>query len=334
MLIEENGERFVLTIFLIFLSLGLLIYVWRHDCQKRQESADALEQIRALAKVYESMFIVDLDKDTVEPVKANDFLRGVMSSIEGGFSQKVKEFNRRLLPPEFIPAMDAFTDVHTLKERLDGRETITQEFNGLRTGWNRARFVVVGDAKDPHQVIYAVENINTDKLHALHLQELAELDRMTGVLNRGNGEMQIRRLLSEGRGGMLAIMDLDKFKQINDTYGHLAGDEVLREVAACLKGAFRESDIVLRYGGDEFMVFAPCLHDAGRADAAVQRFFAGMKEMKLKNLPSSKVKVSVGICLIPENDEKSFEAYIAAADRGVYLGKLQQGNSVYCSDTE
>ncbi|MGZ8410403.1 MAG: GGDEF domain-containing protein [Hyphomicrobium sp.] len=90
------------------------------------------------------------------------------------------------------------------------------------------------------------------------LERLVSTDELTGVLNRRGFEAELRRALDlaqrHGETGVLLFVDLDDFKRVNDTYGHAAGDEVLRYVAALLKTNVRRSDVVARLGGDEFVV--------------------------------------------------------------------------------
>lgn len=82
----------------------------------------------------------------------------------------------------------------------------------------------------------------------------SRLDTLTGVLHRGAGVEKLQEWLQSNRPLRLAFVDLRGFKQVNDTYGHRGGDEVLQAVAGRIRGAFRAEDLVLRYGGDEFIV--------------------------------------------------------------------------------
>ncbi|WP_051898184.1 GGDEF domain-containing protein [Sciscionella sediminilitoris] len=85
------------------------------------------------------------------------------------------------------------------------------------------------------------------------------IDRLTGLLDRWGWEDRAERLLADRRAlpQVLLIIDLDRFKEINDTYGHLAGDQILRTAAAGIAKGVRRGDIVGRYGGDEFLVLLP-----------------------------------------------------------------------------
>jgi len=106
---------------------------------------------------------------------------------------------------------------------------------------------------------------------AQRLLHLAARDRLTGVYNRGQFdvalEFEVSRAIEMGHELSIAVIDLDHFKNINDTFGHAAGDRVLVEVAARLASAMRTTDMISRYGGEEFAVLFP---QTNRAAAAVR----------------------------------------------------------------
>jgi len=100
------------------------------------------------------------------------------------------------------------------------------------------------------------------------IQRIAALDALTGVMNRRSGLERLREMFRSGRSGGspvgLVMVDIDHFKSINDTHGHLAGDSVLVAVAGVIRGVLRRGDVLVRYGGEEFLVLLP---GAGREDA-------------------------------------------------------------------
>ena len=107
----------------------------------------------------------------------------------------------------------------------------------------------------------AEKRIKRQQARIKQLESLSVTDELTQLLNRRGFLQQFQFSLSISRrnntGGSLMILDLDKFKQINDTYGHLAGDEVLKNVGIAISTVVRESDIVGRIGGDEFSILMP-----------------------------------------------------------------------------
>jgi diguanylate cyclase (GGDEF)-like protein len=132
----------------------------------------------------------------------------------------------------------------------------------------------------------------------------------------------------------LLLLDLDDFKGYNDTYGHLKGDEALKEVARLLLASTRRADIVARFGGEEFVVLLPEINAQGAAVvgekirvAAEQYPFAGRGTQ-----PGGKMTVTLGLATYPADSEDGLEL-VDLADRALYLGKQQGGNRV-CASAE
>lgn len=120
----------------------------------------------------------------------------------------------------------------------------------------------------------AEEKMSEQQERIAYLESLTMTDELTGLLNRRGFNSQFRRVLGAARrlgakGGMLVMIDLDGFKAINDTYGHLAGDAYLRHVARLLSSRVREHDVVARLGGDEFAILLTGV-DAETAAARAQ----------------------------------------------------------------
>lgn len=126
---------------------------------------------------------------------------------------------------------------------------------------------------------------------------------------------------------MFCLIDIDKFKHINDTYGHKTGDIVLVEMARCLKASFRESDIVMRLGGDEFAVFAKGLASPSVAEYCINELFKKLDALEIPDLQGEGVSISVGINLIPEGSGLIFDQIYQEADAVLYESKKTTGNS-------
>ena len=156
-----------------------------------------------------------------------------------------------------------FIDLSTLNERMSDTDTISLEYLDNNNQWCRGRFTVVkrGQSGKIKSVLWMIEPIDKEKREREHLEWLSETDRLTGIMNRGGGEEKIRQIIENGEKGMLAILDADHFKSINDTFGHQVGDQVIIAIANCMKSSFRDADVVMRLGGDEFSLFLSGMTD-------------------------------------------------------------------------
>jgi diguanylate cyclase (GGDEF)-like protein len=160
--------------------------------------------------------------------------------------------------------------------------------------------------------------------HATHVEHLAYHDGLTGLPNRAFlGKLlddRIRQSSRYGRRFALLFLDLDGFKQINDTLGHDAGDDLLREVANRLEDGLRKSDTVARMGGDEFMVLLPELESELQAGTAAANIIAVLSEPFVLLGEKFRVSASVGISVFP-NDGEDEQTLMKNADIAMYAAK-------------
>lgn len=155
------------------------------------------------------------------------------------------------------------------------------------------------------------------------LMQKAEEDPLTGLLNKESTARSITDWLNEERCKgfqVLLMVDLDHFKEINDTYGHATGDLALKKAAQVLRGVFRETDIVGRVGGDEFMVF---LKNVGNPEV-VQRLMSTLNSrihaVTVDDLPEETLSCSIGAAFYPRHG-KDFTLLYENADRALYEAK-------------
>jgi diguanylate cyclase (GGDEF)-like protein len=180
------------------------------------------------------------------------------------------------------------------------------------------------------QAAIALENV---RLHRI-VERQASTDGLTDLANRRHFEETLAGEISRAErfGGALALVlaDLDDFKQVNDRYGHQAGDDVLREFAAVLRDTVRDIDLAARYGGEEFAVLLPQtdLEGAGRL---AERLREAMAERRLALVPGAvfTVTASFGVASFPEAPTAA--ELFAAADEALYEAKSAGKNCVVCA---
>ncbi|MEZ4522212.1 MAG: GGDEF domain-containing protein [Thermomicrobiales bacterium] len=126
----------------------------------------------------------------------------------------------------------------------------------------------------------------------------------------------------------LAVIDLDDLKEINDTHGHLVGDQVLRELAARMKSQLREEDLLARYAGDEFVAIFSAV-DEGRALEIAERLLDGARRRPFEAESGAKIdlSLSIGVASYP-SDARSSTGLLRAADMAMYVAKESGKNRV------
>ncbi len=163
-----------------------------------------------------------------------------------------------------------------------------------------------------------------ERLHAALLQasHAAAHDQLTGLLNRARFYTLIEEALHDRRRSRFAVafIDLDGFKQVNDTYGHHRGDELLRRVAGVLGRHTREHDAVARLGGDEFGVLVREVDDVARIERMMRRIVAEIEAAADALLGRHMISASIGIAL-HAGERRSAEEILRAADTAMYRAK-------------
>lgn len=182
-------------------------------------------------------------------------------------------------------------------------------------------------------LIYDVTDIATSKIELEKAnQELARLsrtDRLTGLNNRGHWEerldQEFRRFKRSQTPSSLVMFDIDHFKQVNDTYGHQAGDEVIKRVANTLMQLQRETDISGRYGGEEFGIILPETN-AEQAVIMAERLRVTLEAAKVDyETQSIQFTISLGVCEITD-EMTEYSQWLEMADQALYSSKRNGRN--------
>ncbi|MBQ0131989.1 MAG: GGDEF domain-containing protein [Comamonas sp.] len=163
----------------------------------------------------------------------------------------------------------------------------------------------------------------------LHLNDERLLDPLTQLLNRrGFDEMARRQGLLEARQcWAMLVCDIDHFKKVNDTWGHAAGDEVLRQIAKILQQQVRSSDLVARFGGEEFVVLLAGT-DAQRACKVAERMCQCVASTSMPVLQGQSITLSIGVATLPNLEPAQLAQALQDADAQLYVAKRAGRNQV------
>ncbi len=168
------------------------------------------------------------------------------------------------------------------------------------------------------------------------LEQKAQIDGLTGLFNRAYFDdrwtQEYERCVRQGGGLSIAMVDIDHFKQINDTYGHPAGDVVIEEVAKLLQRTIRKVDVACRYGGEEFALILP---ETSPSDALVlcDRIRSDCESMTWSHHPERAITLSIGISGCIDGPLSDAVSWVAHADSNLYQAKQTGRNRIVCTET-
>jgi diguanylate cyclase (GGDEF)-like protein/PAS domain S-box-containing protein len=193
---------------------------------------------------------------------------------------------------------------------------------GTPTRWVNMVLSPIAD----HRLQGVVNDITEHKRAEEAAQELAVTDRLTGLCNRLGFDRRLEQMVDEcyrdpGRRFTMLMIDLDWFKQVNDTYGHQAGDEVLVQVARTLEKAVRKTDFVARLGGDEFVVLLESTFRRQIIELIIGKIISGIGQpIPIGDGKSARIGASIGAAIF-EGETMTRDELVRRADEAMYRAK-------------
>lgn len=314
-----------------------LLQSWR--VQQNERAKHAGMTLRALRREFLLTYLVNISTD--------EFMNGRgLFHIDGHFySAMRRQFITECVHPEdaeplleklsrpgYYESMLVSSPCYDLELRFNRRrlmdlvvlpEDAVRRFSELddRYVWLNVRCVVTQSVWGEFLLNVGLKDIDQAKREQFELQKDAKTQPLTGLMNRREWERQVQKRLAGGAAGMLAIIDLDHFKDVNDNLGHPAGDQILKETAGMLAGAFRADDLVGHIGGDEFCVFAGNLADRRVLDEKLRGLLARRRKTFVgKDGKQKSLSFSIGVALAPEHGGSLGELF-PRADMALYQAK-------------
>lgn len=201
--------------------------------------------------------------------------------------------------------------------------------------WYFSTFSTIYDEdQTPLRVVGLLRNIHAQKTEQQQLLSKAETDQMTGLLNKATTEGKIKGHLRDLNGNSSVVMmlvDIDDFKNINDTFGHLKGDEVIIEIAKAMMEYDGDYGISGRLGGDEFCMF---LYNVLDTQLACEKAALLADKLRLLYPGGDSCKVTLSIGIASTNEQIPYDTLLEEADTALYQAKLNGKNCYYCYQTD
>jgi diguanylate cyclase (GGDEF)-like protein len=189
--------------------------------------------------------------------------------------------------------------------------------------WMRVTVDVVSDKGRPVRIYGAKQDITNERLALDRLRQMAENDHLTGLANRALFDAHYQAMMADeirfNHVGALALVDLDRFKAINDTLGHAAGDECLRQTALRLQRCFADAQLIARLGGDEFAVFLRAPLAVSRLQDIIARALKTLARPIVWDGHVFDVSASIGAAMLDQRSSRI--DLFAEADFALYAAK-------------
>ena len=320
-----NAKQLELTLFTVILCSALLVsyFVIRRIISIEKELFLEKEKAQITLRSIGDAVI------TTNRLGLVDYLNPVAEKITGYITRDVKGKSIG----EVFKAYDETNQswiVSTIMELLDkGNYKIPSTDIILYDSSDTSKNIALNIApiqSETHTVLGSIttfQDITKEKVMAKHIEHQARHDALTGLLNRREFEIKVEqslKLYSEGTSHALCVMDLDRFKIVNDTMGHAAGDELLRQISKRIKSVLRKTDLFARIGGDEFALF---LSNVGTSEASKisEKILNTVREYQfLWGDKAFRIGASIGLVDAPAQTS-NYENLYHAADTACYMAK-------------
>ena len=309
----------------------------KHISDKRY-LREQLDIVETLSRDYYNIFKINPQTGSVVILKLDGYVTKGMEGAgdkEYPYDVLYKQYVKDRVYSEDQEWMYEAISLETVKNKLSTNSEYVSSYRVMDNGevhYYQFTYILINANIKGSDILAGFKNVDDVVASAKerqNLEILASTDIMTGILNRGSGERKVIDAMANGKVGMLCILDVDKFKDINDLFGHNVGDKVIRGIADTLKNTFRDNDIIFRLGGDEYAAYVMNLCDEESGKAIMDRVFEGIADMDIPELDDKEVCVSAGAAFFKEGTKSSFEELYKLADSGVYESKKVKGNALH-----
>lgn len=322
---------FCCVLFGVFTVLSL--YVLGNQRRKNEELRKTHQELETNEQRYEIVMAQSKDIIFEWNIKTGHIYHSDMFRQKFGFESPSENFPEAVLEAKGVPESDESVFLEIYQKIAGGAPYAEGEFrvydNTHYPRWCRSRVsLIVDENGEPSRGIGILIDIDEEMREKEKIMEAAEKDFLTQTFNKGAAESRIELWMKENAGAQragLLMIDVDNFKQVNDTFGHISGDRVLREVTKKISAIFRESDVVGRIGGDEFVVLMKNIQDTEAVTRKAQEIIRIFESCRVGVQKEYCISGSIGIALFPE-DGTAYKELLGKADQALYYAKAHGKN--------
>lgn len=299
-----------------------------HLTETIKEQNDLLSMTESLRSIYNAVATINLKEDTTRIMILDKAYDGVLSTKMPWYTI-ARLYVERLIKPQYCDSFMEFMNLDTLNERIGTKRFISTEYEDTVVGWIRG--FMIPSARDEEgnviSALFASQAIGEEKSTMERLTYLSEIDSLTQIRNRYSGMREISTALQTGKAGIFGILDSDKFKFVNDNYGHVVGDEVLRCIAKGLEKMNPEG-INMRLGGDEFAFYFEGTYTDDEIRQKLEILFGYLHAFKFSDVSEQHISVSVGVVAFSDGKTINIDEAYHRGDALLYQSKKTQNNAL------
>lgn len=324
--IRENPIQSIVIISgILILVIAMLSFILRQRIHmNRQAQLELKKHFQIYALVDEYFFEYDYRK--------NRLLISVPQKDNGGSPHITQyDFTSPSETHDLQFSEKAFLDI--IKSEHGGIKELQIPFSDGSLHWVRIALEVIYNNKTPLYSLGKINFIDQEHMEKEELLAKAQLDSLTHALNAETGKQKISQALGqlkESEQGAFLLIDIDCFKQINDTCGHLQGDKTLIQVARLLKSAFRSTDIVGRPGGDEFVVYMTSVKNRQALAHKCKLLCESVHQLSYDH--DHQITISLGAAISRQGD--TYDNVYEKADKALYYAKRHGRNQYKITDPD
>ena len=285
-----------------------------------------IQMLSGLGKLTAALIYQDLQTGQSRILSIDPAYAGCYTDTSDALERSAA-FANQYVKPVYIDGFKAIMNWHTWKERLKTSPTLQYEYEDTVLGWIRL-FILPTEERDEHgelkSAIVAPLPIDLEKHTIAQFKMLSETDGLTSLRNRASGEHKVSARLDKGMSGTFVIIDVDKFKEVNDTFGHAVGDQLLITVANLMRRV-NPDGINMRLGGDEFAMYLDDVISPADVYEVMSLFFRLIEDIRLDGVDHRPFAVSAGAVCYDGSNEMDFDTIYRNADRLLYESKKVEG---------
>lgn len=294
------------------------------EATKREEMAEQINAqystLLAVSGIYHSMHVIDILEDTIYQFKTGESAH-YYANHQPHAAERLRKDVLTTVIKDDINRFEEFINLETLASRLKDTNSISAEFVDTNHGWFRAQFIANSYTADHElaSVVFTIQIIEAEKRREENLIRISNTDEMTHLYNRRCYDMDSEEYKHSSMEDDLVVvlMDLNRLKYANDTFGHAAGDELITSAASCMITAFGHIGRVYRTGGDEF---AAILHvDASMVPSYIEALNELTSKWHGKYMDS--MSIASGYAAHSEHLDMSYDELEKLADELMYENK-------------